>query len=146
MKLESIAKYYAKWIVIEPFDGGMSTGLALRPLRKTPSATAAITNAFINNQSSQSNGSLIRITFVAVWASSLKNPFNLCRVIVADSKMTHPNKIVHACISLYCQIIHHLLLDNTILKMKHETLAAQFQDERKGVSCNTQGIIIDSGG
>jgi len=110
MNLESIAKYYAKWIVSEPFDGGMTTGLALGPLRKTPRATAAITNAFINNQSSQSNGSLMRITPLAVWASGLKSPFDLSRVVVADSKMTHPNKVVHACSFLYCQSIQHLLL------------------------------------
>lgn len=58
---------------------------------------------------SRSNGSLMRCTPIAVWASSLESESEFYKAIEADVKFTHPNKLVIDSVYLYCTAIKYLL-------------------------------------
>lgn len=67
-----IAIQYKNWILSPPFDIGLSTRAALVPLSvQNPRAKLAIDSAKVNNDKSQSNGSLMRCTPMAVFTSSI---------------------------------------------------------------------------
>ena len=74
-----IAKWYANWIKSVPFDIGNSTINGLRPLEEAntiPKAWMSKQSAAEKNEHSQSNGSLMRCTPMAVWTSSLYQDSN----------------------------------------------------------------------
>lgn len=54
----------------------------------------AIESAKVNNDKSQSNGSLMRCTPMAVFTSDINNKADARNAILMDVKMTHPNKLV----------------------------------------------------
>lgn len=51
----------------------------------------------------------MRITPLAIWTSSLTDKLDVFNAIKSDVEITHPNKLVHAAISLYCLAIHFLI-------------------------------------
>jgi len=48
---------------------------------------------------------------MAVWTSSLTNEEEVFQAVKSDVEITHPNKLVHAAISLYCLAIHFLIIN-----------------------------------
>jgi len=44
----------------------------------------------------------MRITPLAVWLSNITDMKEIKKVIVADVELTHPNKLVHDAIFIYC--------------------------------------------
>jgi len=78
-----------------PFDIGLSTRAALVPLCvQNPKAKLAIEAAKVNNNKSQSNGSLMRCTPMAVFTSSITRKEDAKNAILIDVKMTHPDILV----------------------------------------------------
>lgn len=69
--MDRVAKYYAQWMKSNPFDIGITTENALYGLMHQPKAVVAYKAAFMENQTSMSNGSLMRITPLAVYTSKL---------------------------------------------------------------------------
>ena len=63
------------------------------------------------NTKSQSNGSLMRATPMAVFISKLKDVEPMMKAVKADVEFTHCNKIVTEAIFLYCYTIA-LLIQN----------------------------------
>jgi ADP-ribosylglycohydrolase len=61
---------------------------------QNPKAKMAIESAKVNNDKSQSNGSLMRCTPMAVFTSDINNKADARNAILMDVKMTHPNKLV----------------------------------------------------
>lgn len=116
-----IAKYYGMWIDSKPFDIGNATKTALGCLRQEnwklsddaqgPFAYTAKKNA-LQTASNRSNGSLMRCTPMAVWASALE-PEDLKKAIVCDAEFTHPNKLVQDCVFLYASTIRDLINNPT---------------------------------
>ena len=105
-----IAIQYKNWIMSPPFDIGLSTRAALVPLSvQNPKAKLAINSAKINNDKSQSNGSLMRCTPMAVFTSSVQKKEDAKNAILIDVKMTHPDKLVQEAILTYQLAIHYLL-------------------------------------
>ena len=45
------------------------------------------------------------ITPMAVWLSKITDPKVMKKAIVADVELTHPNKLVHDAIFIYCLTI-----------------------------------------
>jgi len=52
-----------------------------------------------------SNGALMRITPLAVWASGLTEAKDLKDAVVADTEFTHPNPLAQEAIFIYCASI-----------------------------------------
>lgn len=80
---DSICEYYKKWVNSPPFDIGISTTNALKPLTLIDSgyAQASKKAAAQLNANSQSNGSLMRISPMIVWAAGLKEDEDFCKAI-----------------------------------------------------------------
>ena len=101
MALDKIAYYYGFWINSRPFDLGSTIGAAFYPLKdlssnqfETLSLSHMITNrSFRNNMDSQSNGSLMRITPLAVWCQNLSEK-DIEEAVKLEIKHTHHNPIL----------------------------------------------------
>tara|TARA_B110000285_G_C14886305_1_gene496347 strand:+ start:438 stop:815 length:378 start_codon:yes stop_codon:yes gene_type:complete len=91
-----------------PFDIGITTENAMYGLVQNPKASVAYESAARENQTSMSNGSLMRITPLAVYTCKL-TPENSREVIDADVLLTHPNKACCDIIYMYCSSIHFLI-------------------------------------
>jgi len=69
LDLNSIAQYYSKWICSDPFDKGNTTNNAFKILARKPEAKRAIKMAQKYNKESLSNGSLMKIQPMIIYAS-----------------------------------------------------------------------------
>lgn len=85
MSTVKIAENYGKWMKSYPFDIGFATKTALRGLAYNPDPEVAKLSAYNKNQGSCSNGSLMRVTPLAVWGSNLESPSDLYKAIKADA-------------------------------------------------------------
>ena len=86
--MNSVGKWYKKWICDEPFDLGITTSNALQPLRSnhlTPDeySSCAKFRAAMSNRESASNGCLMRCTPMAIWTSGL-SPVDLMTVTKSE--------------------------------------------------------------
>lgn len=91
---EAAATAYARWFASHPFDCGNTIGRALAAAADVTQgrASAARTAA---NPASQSNGSLMRIAPIGVWAA---DPGHAAAAAMVDSALTHPHPVcVAAC-------------------------------------------------
>ena len=92
---EEVAAAYGEWYASDPFDRGTTTSRALYPASRANSgrkAEAAFSHA---DNKSQSNGSLMRVSPIGVWA---RQPAIADRFARTDSRLTHPNTVcVDAC-------------------------------------------------
>jgi ADP-ribosylglycohydrolase/fructose-1,6-bisphosphatase/inositol monophosphatase family enzyme len=86
---EDAAAAYGRWYASEPFDCRNTTRLAFRSasLAHTDKAPSARCHA---DRGSQSNGSLMRIAPIGVWAAS---PDEAARVASEDSALSHPHPV-----------------------------------------------------
>jgi ADP-ribosylglycohydrolase len=111
--LNEIAKQYSRWMNSPPFDIGEATTNAFKPLVPLDldssdfSSTAKAASSDLN-QNSQSNGALMRITPLIVWASSLPDA-DFLRVIISDVQHTNPNRLVHDAVKIYSMALKMLL-------------------------------------
>ena len=92
---EAIAAAYGDWYDSGPFDMGATIGRALSAAasadaeRKAPAASSGA------NETSQANGSLMRVSPIGIWA---RQPEVADRFAREDSGLTHPNEVcVDAC-------------------------------------------------
>ena len=81
---DEIAKMYLEWMCSDPFDMGFTTRNALQGLKYDPRWTTAKEAAFYNNKKSLSNGGLMRMTPLAVWASNISDPTQHFTVVETD--------------------------------------------------------------
>jgi ADP-ribosylglycohydrolase len=99
--LEDAAAAYGRWYASEPFDCGHSTRLAF-----APAATALVNKSrAARNKAdwgSQSNGSLMRIAPVGVWAA---DPDEAARVASEDSSLSHPHPVCRAACAAFAAAI-----------------------------------------
>lgn len=98
---EDAAGAYGRWYTSEPFDCGHSTGLAFAPAASAllNKAQAARRSA---DQGSQSNGSLMRIAPVGVWAV---DPDEAAAIASADSALSHPHPVCRAACAAFAAAI-----------------------------------------
>jgi ADP-ribosylglycohydrolase/fructose-1,6-bisphosphatase/inositol monophosphatase family enzyme len=89
---EAVARAYVAWYDSSPFDVGGTIGAALEPAsgaeRRGGQAMAAALAAA--SRSSQANGSLMRISPLAIWGHRLP-PDDLADLARTDSRLTHPH-------------------------------------------------------
>lgn len=109
LNMDAIADYYCQWVASHPFDIGMTTSCALLPLMNgRATADVCIGSSIANNGESQSNGSLMRLTPLAVWAHRL-SPAQAARAARIEASMTHSNLTIHHANACYVLAIAHLL-------------------------------------
>ncbi len=86
---ELAATAYGRWYLSAPFDCGSTTARAFEPVARaaTDKSGAARRAA---SRSSQSNGSLMRIAPIAVWAA---DPDAAAAAADADSALSHPHPV-----------------------------------------------------
>ncbi|CDW91567.1 UNKNOWN [Stylonychia lemnae] len=106
LNLDEIAKMNIKWISTRPFDIGFTTKTAFTPL--IFNAKGIFEQVKSNNQSSQSNGCIMRVTPFAVWASQLSNQ-DLYKAVYLQTYMTHCHQLAIDSTYLYCLAIKLIL-------------------------------------
>lgn len=96
---EAAAIRYAAWVASGPFDIGATTSASLGCLRREPWTTRAKENGVARTieaaaaercMESKANGSLMRITPLAVWAAG-RDPERALRAAAEDATLSHPN-------------------------------------------------------
>ena len=94
-----IAKMYKKWFDSRPFDIGNTTLSTIGTLgnkKETDSDLAQSVYDIANEKGkSESNGSMMRITPLAVWASNISDLDKLQKLVSMDVSFTHSNENVH---------------------------------------------------
>lgn len=88
---EAAARAYSYWYRSRPFDIGGTTRAALRAAAKSIGSVAVAAKKAAD-ESSQSNGSLMRISPLATWGHRL-SPHQLADLASEDSSLTHPHPV-----------------------------------------------------
>ncbi len=103
---ENAAAAYGRWYASKPFDCGHATGIAFRAAASAArdKARAARTAA---DQGSQSNGSLMRIAPIGVWA---RDPDEAAATASEDSALSHPHPVCRASCACFAAAITAALL------------------------------------
>lgn len=125
---------YREWVLSQPFDIGMATENALQPLVKKPCQAAAKQISQVENGKSKSNGSLMRITPMAVWTSKMTNRFEVMRAICTDVEFIHHNELVKQACQCYTFSMHYLLNNPTNKNRAFEAyaIALKFSESEFG--------------
>jgi ADP-ribosylglycohydrolase/fructose-1,6-bisphosphatase/inositol monophosphatase family enzyme len=99
--VEDAAAAYGRWYASVPFDCGHTTAQAFAPAAsaRTDKAAAARANA---SRGSQSNGSLMRIAPVGVWAH---DPDEAAAVADKDSSLSHPHPVCRAACAAFAAAV-----------------------------------------
>jgi len=138
---DEVARYYGKWKNSRPFDCGITIGNALSVADpKAPDPLDIKEEARGYNQKSQSNGSLMRSTPLAVFCHNMKIPdtkdsvtpsFNsedwqghrdcVFEAVKLDTTFTHPNETVHYVGGLYIYMIT-LIINGVPLGEVYQTI------------------------
>jgi len=98
---EAVAGAYARWIESGPFDMGGTTSRALGAAARAPVGTAAAARAAAD-ANSQSNGSLMRVAPVGIWA---RDPVHAAATAMADSALSHPHPVCRISCASYAAAI-----------------------------------------
>ena len=117
-----LARYYGYWVSMWPFDIGQTTQNGLKPLgecRDNPNPKVSYQAAKRGpGAKSMSNGSLMRVSPLAVWAHKLTME-DLERAVKADVSFMHSKKEMADIVTAYCLAI------GTLIKNAGQTNRAQ---------------------
>ena len=108
---EQIGLGYREWAYSSPFDMGNTIRTAFAPFEEkvnTDFTKRVYAQVEKKNQNSMSNGALMRITPMAVWASNLGLE-DFKNAIVSDVQFTHSNEMVKRAVLAYSVGIKYLL-------------------------------------
>ena len=98
---EAVATAYGLWYASHPFDIGTTTRMALAPASRAARARAEVASSKAD-RNSQSNGSLMRVSPIGIWAVS---PEQAAAVAMADSDLTHPHPVCAIACGAYAAAI-----------------------------------------
>lgn len=121
MDTNQIAQQYVSWFESDPYDIGHTTKMAMAEFAKLSGKANQAKNGKINAASvekvskSLSNGSMMRVAPLAVWASELygkdkrPNSTDFKKVIVADVTFTHVQAAVKEAVFIQSAMIAYLV-------------------------------------
>jgi len=118
--IRHIGHKYIKWIESNPFDIGNTTRAALNNAKTYDDI---VQNSQKHNQSSLSNGCLMRISPLAVYGYVLPDE-ELYKDCMLNTIMTNPNPITIDCVKVYCAAIKMALqtsVRKTIFEHAYDT-------------------------
>ncbi len=98
---EAVAAAYGRWFTSSPFDCGSTTARALGAAARAPAAKAEAARAAADH-ASQSNGSLMRVAPIGIWAGSAGAA---AAAAMADSALSHPHPACVAACGAYAAAI-----------------------------------------
>lgn len=105
--IAAIAKEYIKWHKSNPFDIGKTCGHAFGLARN---ASQVLANTLRYNVASEANGSLMRITPLAIWARARScSPDVIIGYARLEALLSHCNPICQDANAVYCLAMVHLL-------------------------------------
>jgi len=112
LDLRTNAEYYQSWIRSDPpkeFGFSATHFKAFEALRNGGGVADALREAKKHNRHSTTNESLLRLLPLAVWTSSVKNPYQVKKAIAAEAAFIHQSKLVHSAIFIYVMALQCLL-------------------------------------
>lgn len=138
---------YGRWIQSHPFDIGITTRNALMHSSSMKAdMSARITQAAILKSDSISNGSTMKLSPTAVWASFLDDDKELVDLVTTETMHMHHHPDVIDCNIALCIAIRELIRGNTPLsayeKQKEYALRSNIKEwieqveQNKMVVCN----------
>jgi ADP-ribosyl-[dinitrogen reductase] hydrolase len=98
---EATATAYGLWYASHPFDVGATTKQALAPASRAPREKAEAARR-VADRNSQSNGSLMRVSPIGIWAVSTDEA---AATAMEDSDLTHPNPVCAIACGAYAAAI-----------------------------------------
>jgi ADP-ribosyl-[dinitrogen reductase] hydrolase len=104
---EDAASAYGRWYASGPFDCGQTTGLAFGAVAAAPEGDKAWAAKDKADRTSQSNGSLMRVAPIGVWAS---DPDEAAATASEDSALSHPHPVCRASCACFTAAISAALL------------------------------------
>ena len=138
LDLNKIGAQYRRWYESYPFDMGittrnaLSTSLLPKLLKDGIPIAKIIRKQAQRSKDSQSNGSLMRITPLCVWASKLSKE-ELITAVTEETQLTHSNQTAIATSIAYVYTIQHLLSnkgDYNGAYMKCQEIAEHLRDSQ----------------
>ncbi|GLC40704.1 hypothetical protein PLESTB_000030900 [Pleodorina starrii] len=109
---EAVAQKYGAWLESHPFDVGNTCrtafSAALHHKDEDGPLAPAMRKQSQFSRGSKSNGSLMRITPLAVWGCRLSDE-DLAAAAVEDARLSHPNEVTQQTTAIYCIAIKHLI-------------------------------------
>lgn len=114
LDLKSTMEFYKRWIQSEPpqaFGFPDHIVRAFKPTTFTANATVAsvVQASKKTNRRLSSAESLLRLIPLAIWTSTVKNPYQVKKAIAAEASFVHQNKLVHSAIFIYFMALQCLL-------------------------------------
>jgi ADP-ribosyl-[dinitrogen reductase] hydrolase len=104
---EDAASAYGRWYASGPFDCGQTTGLAFGAVAAAPEGDKAWAAKDKADRTSQSNGSLMRVAPIGVWAS---DPDEAVATASEDSALSNPHPVCRASCACFTAAISAALL------------------------------------
>ncbi len=98
---EQVATAYGRWYASRPFDIGMTTRQALAPASRAPRDKAEAARR-VADRNSQSNGSLMRVSPIGIWAVTADEA---AAAAMEDSDLTHPHPVCTIACGAYAAAI-----------------------------------------
>jgi len=139
LDLDRIQMFFLKWLHSPPFDIGNTTYTALSGIPESIDPFASYYHCLENTNESTSNGCLIRITPLAVWAYKLSKA-DLYLTVKLETAFTHTNgKVIEACY-LYCYAISLMIKGGKTMKEVYQIV--KDESERADID-NTSWPICD---
>ncbi|GLI68067.1 hypothetical protein VaNZ11_012395 [Volvox africanus] len=109
---EEVARKYGAWLESHPFDIGNTCRTAFSAVSHHTDAAGPLAQVMRSqaqfSRDSKSNGSLMRITPLAVWGCRLSDKL-LAEAAMEDAKLSHPNVVTLHANAIYCIAIKHLI-------------------------------------
>ena len=106
---KDIAQKYLEWFNTKPIDYGKTIEKALFTREPSKNSTDMIENSQKLNQTSLSNGVLMRCSPIGIMALQIKKAA-LKEIVNQECDLTHPNPIVKDAVFIYCLAIKYAIM------------------------------------
>jgi ADP-ribosylglycohydrolase len=122
--LDDIARSYIKWNKSDPFDCDLTCRRTLGEFHGTEEnlGMKLIQRSIQVSSSSETNGALMRVAPIAIWASYHKLSVHVTAAYAKlDAMLTHPSQICQDCNALYCVALSEIIKRNPNPEMAIDT-------------------------
>lgn len=99
---EAAASAYGAWLASEPVTCGATCGRAFAAAAAAPDGTKAAAARLAADGASQSNGALMRVAPIGIWAAT---PAQAAAAAMADSALSHPHPVSQAACAAFAAAI-----------------------------------------